>query len=193
MLHVGGFSIQLDPITMKRKTKKSGGFFFSSPFVPKTLTSILGQRVLRSFSSWILKCYSNSQENFPTSFFVLHNCRSGNRTLEARGEKLSPNSRKSSDIDNVSTYCMCGSFRQNHWGPRLGKMHGQRGFSLCAHLCHLFTCIHMLSRITIAFKSGRIVDSTFRLLSQLWKLKQYIKTCYASGTCLSTHIEFAKL
>ena len=40
--------------------------------------------------------------------------------------------------------------------------------------------------ITIAFRSGRISDSTFRFLSQLWKLKQYIETCYASVTCLSS-------
>ena len=49
------------------------------------------------------------------------------------------------------------------------------------------------SSITIAFRSGRIADSTFRFLSQLWKLKQSIETCYASVTCLSTHKVFAKL
>ena len=33
----------------------------------------------------------------------------------------------------------------------------------------------LVSKITFAFRSGRIADSTFRFLSQLWKLKQYIE------------------
>ena len=47
--------------------------------------------------------------------------------------------------------------------------------------------------ITFVFRSGRIAHSTFRFLSQLWKFRQYIETCYTNVTCSSTHIKFAKL